>query len=339
MQLDRTEIVIRARGAAELCDLSLQVLKRHVWAIAASSGLLGWPLLLLDSWAIAWMLGEEARLALDHLDTPESLMRWRHATHLIALYVMQFPLVSLPTSVYLGHQIFFQPLPLRSLLGRLLPIAGRCLLILGIIRLGLVGLVMQWWVDRQVAFDVLVEFWLIFALAGVAVVQRIFRPFAPEILGLELCRLRSRRAGEISYYTRSSSLHRYLFSEQISRFAGISFYLVLLTASLLAAQLFVIGASTGYWQWNWWLDYIGLPLSLWCVGLFAAVFRFLSYLDSRIRLEGWEVELRLKAEALRLAPAPQVARQRGHSGLSSDTAAELDVLVPELVADGRRGAP
>jgi hypothetical protein len=31
-----------------------------------------------------------------------------------------------------------------------------------------------------------------------------------------------------------------------------------------------------------------------------AVFRFLNYLDSRIRLEGWEIELRLRAEAERL---------------------------------------
>ena len=36
------------------------------------------------------------------------------------------------------------------------------------------------------------------------------------------------------------------------------------------------------------------------VGVFYSVFRFLAYLDSRIRLEGWEVELRIRAEAERI---------------------------------------
>jgi len=43
-----------------------------------------------------------------------------------------------------------------------------------------------------------------------------------------------------------------------------------------------------------------LPLAIWMtVGLFTVV-RFLSYLDLRIRREGWEVELQLRAEAAHL---------------------------------------
>ena len=42
------------------------------------------------------------------------------------------------------------------------------------------------------------------------------------------------------------------------------------------------------------------PLSLWLVAGFLAVVRFLSYLDIRIRQEGWAVELRIRAEATRL---------------------------------------
>ena len=39
--------------------------------------------------------------------------------------------------------------------------------------------------------------------------------------------------------------------------------------------------------------------------LFSAVVRFLSYIDRRIRLEGWEIELRLKSVGRALEERPQ----------------------------------
>jgi hypothetical protein len=44
-----------------------------------------------------------------------------------------------------------------------------------------------------------------------------------------------------------------------------------------------------------------LPVVLWIVGGYMTVVRFLGYLDLRIRREGWEVELTMRAEAARLA--------------------------------------
>ena len=43
------------------------------------------------------------------------------------------------------------------------------------------------------------------------------------------------------------------------------------------------------------------PLAMWVVAGYLSVVRFLFYLDLRIRHEGWEVELRLRAEAARQA--------------------------------------
>lgn len=300
MQLDRTEIVVRARSSLELFDLSLQVLKRHWWAIAVSSAVFGVPLLLLDGLATAWILNEDTLLMAEQLDSPLELMRWRHFWHVTTLFLLQFPLISLPTTVYLGNRIFYHDIPLRTLLRRLWPIAGNWLLILGVVRLGLVGLVLEFFVDRQVPFDVAIELWFFIFAAGAALFTRALRPFAPEILGLELCPLRSRAAGSITYRVRSRALHRYTSSENIPRFLGATFFGTLLFFMLVAAQMFVIGSSIGDWSWNAWFDFIGLPLSLWAVGLFLSVFRFLSYLDNRIRLEGWEIENRLKAEAARL---------------------------------------
>ncbi len=119
MQLDRTEIVVRARSTLELFDLSLQVLKRHWWAIALTSALFGVPLLVLDAMATAWILDEDTLLVSAQLDSPLALMRWRHFWHLTTLFLLQFPLISLPTTIYLGNRISYQEISPRTLLRRL----------------------------------------------------------------------------------------------------------------------------------------------------------------------------------------------------------------------------
>jgi hypothetical protein len=62
----------------------------------------------------------------------------------------------------------------------------------------------------------------------------------------------------------------------------------------------MIGVLIGVWQWGWWMDLIFFPLVLWMMAFWEAVIRFLLYLNTRIRLEGWEVYLRLNAELQRL---------------------------------------
>jgi hypothetical protein len=58
----------------------------------------------------------------------------------------------------------------------------------------------------------------------------------------------------------------------------------------------------GTWAMNfdWFRLHVLYPACLWLVVAFLAVVRFLSYLDLRIRHEGWEVELLMRAESLRL---------------------------------------
>ena len=334
MQLDRTEIVIRKRSTLELFDLSLQVLKRHWLAIAITSALLGVPLLILDSLATAWMLNQNS---LDLAEQEGGSAGWRHFWHVATLYTLQFPLLSLPTTVYLGHRIFYQDMPVAQLLRRLWPIAGRCLLVLGIMRLGLVGLILELLIDRQVAFDFAIEFWFFVIAAGLALFNRATSPFAPEVLGLELCPLRTQPGGSISYRTRSRALHRHTASQNLPRFFAAVFFGCLMFCMLIGAQLFIVGAFTGGWSWNAWFDHCGLQISLWCVGMFLAVFRFLSYLDNRIRLEGWEIELRLKAEAARLEAAAPVgavgSRVAGFASIRQSYSLLLSTLAPRKIAE------
>ena len=54
------------------------------------------------------------------------------------------------------------------------------------------------------------------------------------------------------------------------------------------------------WEWNGVVFTFYYPLALWIVVGFFAVARFLGYLDLRMRREGWEVELMMRAEAARL---------------------------------------
>jgi hypothetical protein len=68
-------------------------------------------------------------------------------------------------------------------------------------------------------------------------------------------------------------------------------------------EAFIINVSTDDVTWNWWYDLILTPLNCWLIATWATVFRFLGYIDSRIRLEGWEIDLRLRAEAERLEAA------------------------------------
>ncbi|GAB5402679.1 MAG: hypothetical protein Aurels2KO_09100 [Aureliella sp.] len=306
MQLDRTEIEIRQRSGLELLDLSVVVLRNHFWSIFLTSLVVCLPLLILDLIVIRWMLTERALFAVEYLDVPETALQNRHAAHLIALFCVQFPLMSLPTTIMLGNLVFYQPLSIKELLARLRPIAWRCILVMGIMRLGLVSLVLELFVQMDVVFDWTTEVLILFIFPAWAILVRSFAPFAPEILGLELCPLKSKDSTVVTYRGRSRRLHNTLAGEHMGRMLGVIFCSSMLLAMLVALQIAYSGGANGVWKWTAQTNYIGLPLALWCVGMFLSVVRFLSYLDSRIRLEGWEIELRMRAEADRLSGRPRI---------------------------------
>ena len=70
--------------------------------------------------------------------------------------------------------------------------------------------------------------------------------------------------------------------------------------ALCSGALFVSGVVFGKWEAGVLMDAIIFPLCLWTVASWMTVLRFLFYMNSRIRSEGWEIELRFKAEAERL---------------------------------------
>ncbi|MGN6134808.1 MAG: hypothetical protein ACTHOU_09920 [Aureliella sp.] len=309
MQLDKTEIVIRQRTQLELLDLSLLVIRRYWRLLLGGSALFGLPLLALNVLLTRWMLGEQGRFAMAELAEPEAAMQQRYLLHMVALWYLEFPLASLPATILIGNQIFFERLNFRQLLERLKPILWRACLVLGILRMGLVALPLEVLVDADVPFGMSVEFFgLLVLCVGWATFRRMGKPFAPEILGLEGCKLKTKAKNELSYWRRTASLHDPISGECFGRFLTCAAVVTALVMSLYS--LTFVGDFVGLRQSrlqvfnamlsNQMLVQVMFPLAMWLGGIYATVFRFLSYIDARIRLEGWEVELQLKAERARL---------------------------------------
>lgn len=299
MELDRTEIVIRKRNSLELLDLSLLVAKRHFPRLALAGAILGLPLMILNLLLTGWMISEEAVLAAEDSLAPDAYVWWRYVTHLSILTTLQFPIASFPITLMLGAQVFYLPITLRELLGHLKSLMFRAVWVMGLVRLGLLGFVVELLIrgtSQVLAWEPL----FLFVAFPIAMLFRTFWPFAPEIIGLERCPARAAEKDHITYAKRRSSLHGPLQGDLLNRMLAAVFFGALLLMMTVGTALFVKAIVTGDWNWNWFFSFIVLPFCLWLVGIFLAVFRYLSYIDCRIRLEGWEIELRLRAEAIRL---------------------------------------
>ena len=80
-------------------------------------------------------------------------------------------------------------------------------------------------------------------------------------------------------------------------------WVAILTGSknaLKGVGFFLGGVLLNAWKWSQATYTLCCPLALWIVIGYFAVVRFLGYLDLRIRREGWEVELMMRAEQTRL---------------------------------------
>jgi hypothetical protein len=110
-----------------------------------------------------------------------------------------------------------------------------------------------------------------------------------------------------------------MVAENLVYFLQAALFGGLLVAMLMGSTLFVQAMLTGSWQLNWGMYVIAFPACLWLVGIFMSVFRFLTYIDTRIRLEGWEIDLIMRAEGQRLLDTmqPTSGRQLSTEGAST----------------------
>jgi hypothetical protein len=298
VQLDRTRIVVRQRGVLDTLDLALHVLRVYLAPLMIAMALGALPLMLINHLLIAWMLPDADNL----LDIPA-----RYLWHMTILIFLQAPLASVFATTYLGQAVFQDRPRLTEVVREVMKLAPRILWSLVLIR----GVGAAWLlllaVDRYGEFDSFVDMFLPLVLVTWAIGLRAFRPFIGEIILLEQNPLVGRDAETITVGRRSRMLHGPASGDLFLRWwtsAGIA---VLLTGTVYGTMLFLVGVLTNDWRQGPGMLLVAYPAAIWTVAAYLTVFRFLTYLDARIRQEGWEVELRVRAEASRLVVRMLVA--------------------------------
>ncbi len=299
MQLDNTRLAVRERSVLDTHDMSLQVLRDFFAPWLGCTLLLVVPLMVLNYFLIGWTLSPE-RIS----DNPFYALRYFWAMPLM-IYI-EAPLLSIPTVAFLGPAIFMQQPTIKQVIRdvwRAFPQIFVCQILL---RGVLVAWLIPFMVDRVYEDGV---YWEVFFLPLVAIYGaffRAFRPFISEIILLERTPLFSRRETELSINKRSSFLHGPSSGDLLARWMGSSFLALILAWIMISSTYFMMYALFSMPDYNDpFYAHLLFPLSLWTVAAYSAVVRYLEYLDLRIRHEGWEVELLMRAEALRLAARTQ----------------------------------
>ncbi len=276
MQLDKTRVAIRERSLVDILDLALRVIRAHPVGVLAAFlvGVAPW-FVLLDAMAFdravgAWQTYQAERGFPQGGD--EVLMGYLVC---LGLVVLVSPLAMAPLTLYISRVAFIAK-PRTRELGRAWLKALPQLLVFQVLIRGILA--------ACCGVGLLVSYW--------------FMPYINEIILLE--------GGNLTQtYRRNGQLNRELSSVMIGRWFG-----ALVAGSLLMLALWIGIVALGNLMFltdpdpieatGWRLRYV-IPASLWLTLGYCTVVRYLAYLDSRIRCEGWEIELKMRAEAQHLA--------------------------------------
>lgn len=263
MQLDQTRILIRERSFGEILGLALQVTRAGA----------GWLLLL-------WLLGSLPFALLNGFLLYEVLVDelWYEFPSgywflLIVLVAIQAPLAAAPITLYLGKMMFASQFRFGAMLKELVGSLPQLILFQVIL--------------RSITLPILfLPYWMM--------------PYVGELILLERNPLFSGRHRRMTTNRRSRNLHGNNGGELFGR------WLLATLASVVLVFAFGMGIEALAMQFGAYeisptvRHLVIYPIALWLVVGWMAVVRFLSYLDLRIRREGWEVELLMRAEAARL---------------------------------------
>jgi len=288
MELDRTRIAIRERGFLEIMDLSLRILRRYPAPLFITWFLGALPFAALN----AVLLGR----VVDEFDWGSSAARYLWL--MIQLVFIEAPAATSLMTLYLGAAMFFENASAGRIWRDWRQSLPALLWLHGLMRGVIPALALTWLIWPQESFSPAEVFLPMLCLYAVAI--RAARPFIGEIVLLERNPL-SKRAGAMTVARRSAALHGPSTGDLMARWLGSAAIGVLLGVVLVFGFWSLQETFVHQWQWGWFMIYAAAPTALWMLAGFFAVVRFLSYLDIRIRREGWEVELRLRAEATRHA--------------------------------------
>ena len=288
MQFDQTSIAIRERRFADILDLSLRVFLSQARAILASGSIMIFPFMVLNWLLIGWMTGE---------GEPE----WANARYIWVMAQLVFveaPIGTVLTTLLIGRTMFMQKLRLIDTLRDLRRLSWRLLWCQLVIRGVIPAIILVSTIvpdDNATSAEVFLPILCCYLAA-----LRAFRPYINEIILLERNPLRSSARTTVTIARRSATLHGPDPGNLLGRWLASAIVGIWMTTAFVFSFLSAQGILLSIWTWNPIVLYLVVPLCMWVVALFLTVVRFLSYLDLRIRREGWEVELAVRAAARRL---------------------------------------
>ena len=274
MQLSETQIVIRERPFIDILDLSLRVMRAYAGqlCVALLVGIV--PFYALNT----WLLSAFVKTGLEM-----EISGW-YGFWLMILIVWEIPLATAPATLLLGHVLFErEPSPGRVAAGRVLSDLWRVL-------------------PQVIFYHVLVRPFLVLPIFT-WIWLFTSRVYLGEVILLERNPFRQSSPERPSTSRRARALHSshsgdILLRWIISALVGWILYVVFIVSIWI-----LHGLLFGGWDFNALIIHY-VQFALWLVVGFFAVVRFLSYLDLRIRREGWEVELLLRSEHARLTKSP-----------------------------------
>ena len=263
MQLDQTHIAIRERGFLEIMGLALQVTRAHFVGLTFALLVGVAPFFALNCWMFYdWA---DSLWAEDYADLYQARML------LVVVVAIEAPFATALVTLYLGQITFSQKADARTILGAFFRALPQLTLLQGIVRTALMPVV-------------LLPYW--------------YQPYLGELILLERNPLFGSK--RLTTMRRSRNLHSNSGGDLFGRWllawttGKLLVFLLLHSVAILWGSLLSIELNLFY---HFLFAFHGV---LWLVFGWMAVVRFLSYLDMRIRHEGWEVELLMRAEAQRL---------------------------------------
>ena len=266
MQLDKTYIAIRERDFMEIMDLALHVVKRFAapLSLALLAGIV--PLALASHfWAFDTAPMEE-----------NFAWGWNYTLWILFLAALGAPLAGAPATLLLGQALFMEQPSARRIARDFVTALPQLFL-----------------------FQIVVR-GLLIVLFFTSFIPFVLRPYLGEIVLLERNPLRKGKENRITTTKRCHALHGGSGGELFGRWLSSLLVGGLLILVIMLALWACTQCATGTADLERVTYALYLQIAVWSVVGYFTVVRFLSYLDLRIRREGWEVELKMRAEATRL---------------------------------------
>jgi hypothetical protein len=270
MQLDQHRIVIRERSYLDLLDLALRVIRAYAAPLAGLFLLGVVPAMALNYYLL---YGQEDQLH-------EFFGPRDYVFQMLMLTLLEVPLATAPITLFLGHSLFLEK-----------PRAGR------IAKEFFLSL------PQLILFQIILRIPLLYLYVTWLLLYGAW-PYMNEVILLDRNPLIRRRPGQLTTFRRLRSLHGGVMGDLFPRWLASMAFGATLFVSLWLCGLSLCGLLFNEWEWDGPTFTFFFPLALWITFGFFAVVRYLGYLDLRIRREGWEVELLMRAEGARLTRQP-----------------------------------